>query len=105
MEIQVLRNFLAVARGGNITNAANHIICHVGDQAHANSSMPKETYLTGWGQDSFDDTRPVYHRLLQYIKDHGLTIIGNTYEERLIDEVGAFDKEQQIIQVSLAVSL
>lgn len=25
MEIQVLRNFLAVAREGNITNAANHI--------------------------------------------------------------------------------
>lgn len=87
------------------TSAASHIICHVGNQAHANSSMPKGTYLTGWGQGSFDDTQPVYHRLLQYIKNHGLTIIGNAYEERLIDEVGAFDKEQQIIQVSIAVSL
>lgn len=87
------------------TSAANHIICHVGSQTYANSFMPEGTYLTGWGQGSFNDTQPVYPRLLQYAKDHGLTITGNAYEERLIDEVGAFDKEQQIIQVSIQVSL
>ena len=67
--------------------------------------MPEGIYLTGWGLGSFHDTQPVYHRLLQYAKEHGLTIAGNAYEERLIDEVGAFDKEQQIIQVSIQVSL
>lgn len=86
------------------TSAASHIICHVGNQAYANSFMPKGTYLIGWGHGSFDDTQPVYHRLLQYTKEHHLTIVGNAYEERLIDEVGAFDKEQQIIQVSILVS-
>ena len=30
--------------------------------------------------------------------------MGNAYEERLIDEVGTFDKKQQIIQVSILVS-
>lgn len=45
------------------------------------------------------------HSLLQYAKEHGITITGNAYEERLIDEVGAFDKEQQIIQVSIQVSV
>ena len=87
------------------TSAANHIICHVGSQTYANSFMPKGTYLTGWGPGSFNDAQPVYHRLLQYTKEHGLTITGNAYEERLIDEVGAIDKEQQIIQVSIQVSL
>lgn len=86
------------------TSTASHIICHVGSPACANSFMPQGTYLTGWGQGSFNDTQPVYHRLLQYIKENGLTIAGNSYEERLIDEVGAFDKEQQIIQVSIQVS-
>lgn len=87
------------------TSAASHIICHVGNQTYANSLMPEGTYLTGWGPGSFNDTQPVYHRLLQCIKERGLTIIGNAYEERLIDEAGAFDKEQQIIQVSIQVSL
>lgn len=87
------------------TSAANRIICHVGSQTCANSFMPEGTYLTGWGQGSFHDTQPVYHKLLQYAKEHGHTITGNAYEERLIDEVGAFDKEQQIIQVSIQVSL
>lgn len=86
------------------TSVANHIICHVGSQTCANSFMPEGTYLTGWGQGSFNDTQPVYHKLLQYIKEHNLAITGNAYEERLIDEVGAFDKEQQIIQVSIHVS-
>lgn len=86
------------------TSAANRIICHVGNQTYASSFMPEGTYLTGWGQGSFHDTQPVYHILLQYAKEHGLTITGNAYEERLIDEVGAFDKEQQIIQVSIQVS-
>lgn len=87
------------------TSAASHIICHVGNQTYANGFMPEGNYLTGWGQGSFDDTQPVYHRLLRYIKEHGVTITGNAYEERLIDEVGAFDKEQQIIQVSIPVSI
>ena len=87
------------------TSAASHIICHVGNRAYANSFMPEGTYLTGWGQGGFDDTQPVYDRLLQYTKEHGLTITGNAYEERLIDEVGAFDKEQQVIQVSIPISL
>lgn len=86
------------------TSAANRIICHVGNRTYANSFMPQGIYLTGWGQGGFDDTQPVYHRLLQYAKEHCLTITGNAYEERLIDEVGAFDKEQQIMQVNIQVS-
>lgn len=87
------------------TSVANHIICHVGNQVYANSFMPEGTYLTGWGQGSFHDTQPVYHKLRLYAEEHGLAITGNAYEERLIDEVGAFGKEQQIIQVSIQVSL
>lgn len=86
------------------TSFANHIICHVRNRTCANSFMPEGTYLTGFGQGGFGDTPPVYGRLLKYAEKHGLPITGNAYEERLIDEVGAFDKEQQIIQVSIQVS-
>lgn len=86
------------------TTVANRIICHVGNKAYANDFMPGGTYLTAWGQGGFEDTEPVYHRLLQYVEEQELTISGDAYEERLIDEIGALDKERQIIQVSIAVS-
>lgn len=86
------------------TMVANRIICHVGDKAYANSFMPRGTYLTAWGQGGFENTEPIYRRLLQHIEEHGLTISGNAYEERLIDEIGSFNKKQQIIQVSINIS-
>lgn len=85
------------------TFVASHIICHVGKRDPANGVMPGGTYLTGWGRGGFDDTEPVYHKLLKYAQEKRIPIIGNAYEERLIDEVGAFDKKLQIIQVSIQV--
>ncbi len=86
------------------TTRASHIICHVGKRTYSNGFMPEGTYLTAYGQGGFEDTEPVYQRLLQCVKEQGLTIVGNAYEERLIDEIGALDKERQLIQVSIAVS-
>lgn len=86
------------------TSVASHIICHVGDPAYANSFMPEGNYLTAWGKGGSEDTGPVYQRSLKYSKEHHITLVGNAYEERLIDEIGAFDKEQQIIQVSIPIS-
>lgn len=87
------------------TSVARHIICHVGNRNYANSCIPEGFYLIACGQGSFYDTEPIYNRLLQYIHEKSISIIGNAYEERLIDEIGAFDKECQVIQVSIPVSV
>lgn len=86
------------------TSVASHIICHVGDPAYANGFMPEGKYLTAWGKGGLDDTELIYQKLSHYSKEHRITLAGNAYEERLIDEIGAFDKEQQIIQVSIPIS-
>lgn len=86
------------------TSAASHIICHIGNESYANSFMPAGTYLTACGKGGFGDTEPVYEKLLNYAAEKGLSIAGDSYEERLIDEIGSPDKKQQIIKVSIQVS-
>ncbi len=87
------------------TTVANRIICHVWNKVYANDFMPGGTHLTACGKGGFKDTKPVYRRLLQYVEEQRPTISGDAYEERLIDEIGALDKERQIIQVSIAIAV
>lgn len=85
------------------TDLADHIICHVGEARYANSSMPQGTYAVAWGHGSFQDTGPIYERLLNYIHENQLEIAGHGYETRLIDEVASKDPELQMIQVCIHV--
>lgn len=85
------------------TNRASHIICHVGARKYANGCMPAGRYLALCGRGSFGDTEPLYQRLLDYAARHGLTVTGDGYEERLIDEIAAEDREEQRIEVKLRI--
>jgi len=85
------------------TCLANRIICYVGKRAYANSCMPKGTYLSACGRGSFDDTQPIYSRLLRHIREQQLTIVGCAYEERLIDEIATMNTDSQIIRVSIQI--
>lgn len=87
------------------TDMADHIICHVGDARYANSSMPEGTYAIACGHGSFQDTRPIYDRLLDYIRENQLEITGHAYETRLIDEAASKDPGLQMIQVCIHVKL
>lgn len=87
------------------TAVASHILCHVGKHACSNGSMPSGTYLTCSEPGGFEDTEPIYRRLLEYIKENHFIIAGDAFEERLIDEVGALNKERQLIQVSIPVTI
>lgn len=75
------------------TDMADRIICHVGDSRYANDRMPKGNYVTACGHGSFQDTDPIYARLLHYIHKNQLEIAGNAYEIRLIDEVASKDTQ------------
>lgn len=86
------------------TDIADHIICHVGDARYANSYMPKGNYAVACGHGSFQDTIPIYDRLLKYIHENQLEIIGHAYETRLIDEVASKNPDLQMIQVCIHVN-
>lgn len=85
------------------TSFATHIICHVGKATYANAYMPAGKYLALCGSGSFSDTEPLYQVLLDYARQHKLTIIGHAYEERLIDEIASKDKAVQKIEVKIQI--
>ena len=85
------------------TVTASHIICHVGNSRYANAYMPEGTYLSICGHGSFPDTEPLYQQLLSYVKEENLIIMGDAYEERLLDEIASEDKSIQMIQVKIPI--
>lgn len=85
------------------TDIASHIILHVGDPKYANACIPEGNYVFAWGHGSFEDTEPVYRKLLSYIKKQQLGISGHAYETRLIDELASRDPQQQLIQICIPV--
>ena len=85
-------------------SVASRIICHTGSSARANSCMPAGTYLTVSGQGGLTDTEPLYRKLLAFIRNSNLSVSGDAYEERLIDEIGSLEGENQIIRISVPVS-
>ena len=50
------------------------------------------------------DTEPVYRALLDYAGAHGIDIIGNAYEERLIDEIASNEKSSQRIEIKIQIA-
>lgn len=85
------------------TGMADHIICRVGDARYANSSMPEGNYAVACGHGSFQDTSPIYERLLDYIHENQLEITGHAYETRLIDETASKNPDLHVIQVCIHV--
>ena len=85
------------------TDVVGHIICYVGESIYANSFMPQGNYLTAVGTGDFYDTKPIYHKMMKYISEHQLKVVGNAYEERLIDEIASKDLKNQVFQIKIQV--
>ncbi|MDZ4992320.1 MerR family transcriptional regulator [Clostridium perfringens] len=64
---------------------------------------PKGLYVVGYSHGYYDETINIYPRLIEYINKNNLTIIGNAYEQTLIDEVSTKDINNYVIKVSIEV--
>jgi len=64
---------------------------------------PDGLYVTGYFHGYFDKVNILYKRLLTYIKENNLNIIGYSYEDILFDPVVVKEKEDYIIKVSIQV--
>ena len=51
-----------------------------------------------------DKTKDLYVRLIKFINDNNLTIIGYSYEEVLIDECATKNPNEYVIKISIHVS-
>lgn len=64
---------------------------------------PAGLYLIGFETVSYDGPEKLYEKLFKYIKDNDLTIVGNSYEEFLLDEIAVKNPNGYLVQVSIQV--
>ena len=60
-------------------------------------------YATAFGKGGLENTKEIYDRIFTFIKEKDCRIIGDAYEERLIDEVGSSQKEGQLTRVRIRI--
>ena len=70
---------------------------------HKLAIKPKGLYVVGYIRGYYDKTPFMYDKMIKYIHDHHLYIIGNAYEDVLVDSLAAQDKEDYIIKASIHV--
>ena len=64
---------------------------------------PAGLYLTACGLSSYEGSQGIYLRMFSYMKQNGLVVCGDAYEEFLLDEIATKDPNSYLLQVSIQV--
>lgn len=75
------------------------------DEAPAEESWrkPEGLYLIGHHRGSFDTIEDSYERLFNYLREKGLRVRGDGYEDVLLDSFTQVEEEQFLIRISIAL--
>ena len=97
---------LVVRRDAVEDGTGSRISCiagYVSSSKYANSSMPEGDYLVYQGIGGMDDTGPMYAEIKEYISGHSLSVAGDAWEKRIIDEGSAEDKAEHRIRIAVPI--
>ena len=64
---------------------------------------PEGTYVVGYLKGYYENTPTLYNKILKYISENNLTIIGYAYEDVLLDEVTVKNINEYVIKVSIQI--
>lgn len=64
---------------------------------------PAGKYVVGTIYADYGETDELYQKLLQYIEQNNLEIIGNAYEEYLIDEIAEKNSADYLLQIAIQI--
>lgn len=64
---------------------------------------PAGLYVTAYGEVKYSSSESIYIRMTDYIEREGLTIIGDAYEEFLLDEIAVMAPRSYLLQISIQV--
>lgn len=64
---------------------------------------PDGMYVVGYLKGYYDKTYALYEKMMDYIDKEGFKVIGDAYEEVLIDEVSVKEKEDYILKISILI--
>lgn len=64
---------------------------------------PKGLYVIGYSKGYYDDTWKTYERMFEFLNKNNLIILGNSYEQVLIDEFVTKNTDDYVIKISIPV--
>lgn len=86
------------------TNIISHMCFTLKSPVGANAVIPKGRYAVGYVHGDYGETDGIYKNLLSFTEAQGLDIIGNAYEEYLLDELAESDPNRFIMRVMIGVA-
>lgn len=95
----------SLLENGNL-NEYSHFYTRV-NQDSSNKHIiikPKGNYVVGYLKGYYDKAPYLYDKLLHYIKENNLTIIGCSYEDVLIDEVAQKNMDEFVLKISIQIN-
>lgn len=81
----------------------SHLCYCLSNPVKANGAMPAGRYLVGYGNCHYGDSGSLYQKMLQHIRDTGLDIGGNAYEEYLMDELATSHPDGYRVRISICL--
>lgn len=69
----------------------------------ANAVIPKGLYAVGYTHGDYGNTEDIYKNLLTYIRENGMQIAGDAYEEYLLDELAESDPQRFVMRILIQV--
>lgn len=73
------------------------------DQGKANSAIPKGKYVITYTCGDYGINKDFYKKLLTYVNKNDMKIIGNAYEEYLIDELAESNSDRFVMKTMLQI--
>ncbi len=89
---------------GELTQISQ-MFCRLRDSRGSNAVIPRGSYVVTYAKGAYANVGEAYSRILSYIKEARLQIVGNAYEEYLLDELAESHPERFVVRIMVQVFL
>lgn len=85
------------------TEQISHLCCRLREPRGANAVIPQGCYAVSYVRGDYGNVGGVYSRILSFIKERHMQIVGNAYEEYLLDELTGNNPAQFVMKIMVQV--
>lgn len=87
------------------TAQISHMCCRLQDFQGANAVIPQGRYAVAYARGDYANVGDAYSRILSFIKESHMQIVGNAYEEYLLDELTGSNPSQFVMKIMVQVEV
>lgn len=85
--------------GDNIS----YTYCYMETHFHKQAYMPKGYYLVSYSRADYGDTDKIFPQIFDHIEKNNYVIIGDAYEEYLLDEISIQNPDEYLVKVMVHI--